>query len=108
MAQSKVYDVATCYGVNVTYIHSGIGPLDRQAEREGEAIRRLLTMVPRMQVVHDSILWNKNTYRKHVQRAMIQTAFAKRMFSRFLSRTTPRGRKYRLALKTMRQTRRDR
>jgi hypothetical protein len=79
----------------------GIDPLDHRAIAEGQAIKRLLAMVPSVRVVHDSILWNKRAGRKDVRRMYEQTTFARLMFSRFFSRQTPRGRKYRDALRSM-------
>jgi hypothetical protein len=106
---SMVYGQTDCFGVQVVYrMREGMTHLDYKAQREGEAIHRLMQLIPQGRVIHASILWNKNRYRSWVQTARARTDFAKAMFGRFLSRTTPRGRKYRQALKSMRQTGRDR
>jgi hypothetical protein len=72
---------------------------DVTAKREGDAIIRLNQLRPHGVVVHDSILWNKNVYRKGVQRSLQQVKLAKYLAGRFFSRTTPRGRKYRQSMK---------
>jgi hypothetical protein len=106
-----VYGETNVDGVPIVYAWStgsGMSPLDYRAQHEGEAIARLGFLVPRnKRVIHASILWNKNRYRAWKQMADHRTAFARAMFSRFFSRTHPRGRKYRQAMKTMGRTTRD-
>lgn len=107
-----VYGQTDCFGVIVACAgRSGPGmtPLDYTAQHEGEAIARLMFLVPRSKrVIHASILWNKNRYRSWVQAANHRTAFARAMFGEFFNRRKLRGRKYRQSMKSMGRCTRDR
>ena len=48
-----------------------------QAEREGQAIRRLCMIRPHNTGNHAGILWNTNTMRKCVRDSLEETAFAR-------------------------------
>ena len=48
-----------------------------QAEREAQAIRRLIALRPHNVGTHKGILWNTNGMRSHVRHGLEETGFAK-------------------------------